>query len=356
MTSSAGGAGDEGGGATDEGRVTSGSDNDESLATLDGGGSIADIALVLVDSERLASDGGLIDLEESVFGDNAAVGGDDGTLLDLEDVTRDDFGSLDFSEGAVTEDGGLESKRLLQLLDDRTSLEFLNETNTGVEQEQTANDTKIDPILKTSSENGSGLHDELNRTNEVHEELEDEVLLLLCAVVSNCLLKIIGCWKALTLHLVEAVLLPSGSDLAGSETSAGICLEKLLGNDTGVTRLGNLLVFVVDGGVLGLELLDQSIHVLLFLVIVFSVTLLGGQGFRALAIVLLLVLARLLLAQLRRSPEAPMAGLTSCPLGTLVPRWLGGTAPVFCGDCELPGLFGCLWAGNAAAAYLGHGD
>lgn len=40
---------------------------------------------------------------------------------------------------------------LLQLLDDRTSLVLLNETDSGVEKQQTANDTEINPILKTGS-------------------------------------------------------------------------------------------------------------------------------------------------------------------------------------------------------------
>lgn len=35
---------------------------------------------MLVNSKRLASDGRLIDLEESIFGNNAAVGGNNSTL------------------------------------------------------------------------------------------------------------------------------------------------------------------------------------------------------------------------------------------------------------------------------------
>ena len=40
---------------------------------------------------------------------------------------------------------------LLELVDDGTSLVFLDETDSGVEKQQTADDTKIDPVLKTSS-------------------------------------------------------------------------------------------------------------------------------------------------------------------------------------------------------------
>lgn len=51
----------------------------------------------------------------------------------------------------------------------RSSLEFLNETDNSVKQQKTANDTEIDPVLKTGSQDGSGLHDELNRSDEEHE-------------------------------------------------------------------------------------------------------------------------------------------------------------------------------------------
>lgn len=80
VTSATSGLGDKGSSATDEGVVTSGGNDDEGLTTLDSGGSIAVIATVLVDSERLTSDGGLIDLEESILSDNATISGDNGTL------------------------------------------------------------------------------------------------------------------------------------------------------------------------------------------------------------------------------------------------------------------------------------
>jgi len=157
MASAAGGRGDERGGTADEGAVTGCGDDHEGLATLDGGGRVAGVAIVLVDSKRLAGDGGLIDLEVGVFGDDAAVGGDNGTFFDLENVTGDDFGGFDFLELAVTEDGGLESERLLQFLDNGAGLVLLDEADGGVEQEQGANDTEIDPILKTGSKDGGGL-------------------------------------------------------------------------------------------------------------------------------------------------------------------------------------------------------
>ena len=55
---------------------------------------------------------------------------------------------------SVTENNSLESESLLQFVDNGTSLEFLDETNSSVEQKKTADDTEIDPILETS---GPGL-------------------------------------------------------------------------------------------------------------------------------------------------------------------------------------------------------
>ncbi|KAF3060281.1 hypothetical protein CFAM422_011359 [Trichoderma lentiforme] len=157
VTSATGGLRDESSGTTDEGVVTSGGDDQEGLTTLDGRGSIAGVALVLVDGERLTGDGGLINLEESALGNDTTISGNDGTLLNLQNITRDDLGSLNFLKGTVTENDSLESESLLEFFDNRTSLEFLNETNTGVEHQKTADDTEIDPVLKTGSQNGSSL-------------------------------------------------------------------------------------------------------------------------------------------------------------------------------------------------------
>lgn len=157
VTGATSGLGDESSGTTDEGVVTSRSNDDESLTTLDSGRSVAVVALVLVDSEGLTGDGGLINLEESIFGHNATISGDNGTLLNLKDITGNDLGGLNLLEGTVTEDNSLEGKGLLQFLDNGTSLELLDETDTGVKQQKSANDTEINPILETGSQNGSSL-------------------------------------------------------------------------------------------------------------------------------------------------------------------------------------------------------
>lgn len=83
-------------------------------------------------------------------------------LLDLEDITGDDVRGVNLLEGTITENNSLEGKSLLEFVDNGTGLEFLEETDAGVEQQETADDTEIDPILETSSKNGGSLWVESN--------------------------------------------------------------------------------------------------------------------------------------------------------------------------------------------------
>lgn len=55
-------------------------------------------------------------------------------FFDLEDITGNDFRSIDFSELAITENNCLERESLLQLVDNGTGLELLNETDGSVEK------------------------------------------------------------------------------------------------------------------------------------------------------------------------------------------------------------------------------
>ncbi len=131
---------------------------------------------MFVDGERLSSDGGLIDLEEGVFGHDATIGGDDGTLehvsitginringssylFNLKDITRNDHGSFDFLKTTTSENDGFESEGFLQLLDNRTGLEFLDKPNRGVEKQQSADNTEVDPIFETRGKDSSGLRE-----------------------------------------------------------------------------------------------------------------------------------------------------------------------------------------------------
>jgi hypothetical protein len=69
--------------------------------------------MVLVNSERLASDGRLVNLAEAALGNETTISGDDGTLLNLEDITGNDFRGFNLLQGAVTEDNSLESEGFL---------------------------------------------------------------------------------------------------------------------------------------------------------------------------------------------------------------------------------------------------
>lgn len=116
--------------ATDESVVTSSSNDHEGFATLDPRRSITLVALVLVDGKRLSSNSGLINLEESIVGDNATISWNDSTLvwlmiwhdvmarwwtyfLDLKNVTWDNLRSLNLKKTTIAKDDSLECKSLL---------------------------------------------------------------------------------------------------------------------------------------------------------------------------------------------------------------------------------------------------
>jgi hypothetical protein len=102
-------------------------------------------------------------------------------------------------------------------------------------------------------------HDVLNRTDEETEELEDQVLLLL-------------------LHLVETVLATAGDDLSLGKTKAAVGLEHVLGDGADAAG-GDSLLIVVDHlvAILGLEVLDQGVDVLILVIVDNGGLLLGGR-------------------------------------------------------------------------------
>lgn len=122
MTSASSGLGDKGGGSANESVVTSSSNDNESFTSLDSGGSIAVVTSVLVDSERLASDGRLINLDEAALGNKTTIRRNDGSFLNLENITGNDLRGFDFLESTVTEDDSLKSKSLFELLYDTACL------------------------------------------------------------------------------------------------------------------------------------------------------------------------------------------------------------------------------------------
>jgi len=92
----------------------------------------------------------------------------------------------------------------------------------------------------------------------------------------------------LTLHLIETILLAAGEHLTRGKTDAGIGLEKLLGNNAGGASLHLLLILIVDGGVLGLELLNEGVDILVLFFVLLDEASLGRE--RLLVVLSLLVL------------------------------------------------------------------
>lgn len=90
-------------------------------------------------------------------------------LFNLQDITRDNLRSLQFNQFAISTDHSLEGQCLLKLIDNRASLKLLYETDRGIKYKEGANNTEVDPILKTRSKNCSSLW-ESTRISVFHKE------------------------------------------------------------------------------------------------------------------------------------------------------------------------------------------
>ena len=195
---------DERSSATDERVLSSGDDDTVGLAALATSGVVSDLTHVLVDSERFTSDGRLIasnkgntlgngvlliklllvdlvlllvwvavmelvlslelEVKFKVLGvvvvtDKTDVTGNGSTLLDDNNVTRDKLTGEDGLLLVVTDDSRLHGDITLKGGDDIGGLLFLVPTDSSVKKKNTADDTKINPVLKTGSEKGGKFHD-----------------------------------------------------------------------------------------------------------------------------------------------------------------------------------------------------
>jgi hypothetical protein len=187
----------KGGSLTDERVTSSSSDNTVGLATLATGGVVTDISHVLVDSERFTSDSGLITSNErdtlvglniiviiitvlllevvggnvgevllvglehlglGVVTDQADIGRDNGTLLDDNNITSNELTSEDLLLLAVTDNDSTHSDITLERSNDIGSLLLLVPTDESIEQKNTTDNTKIDPVTQTGSEKDSKFH------------------------------------------------------------------------------------------------------------------------------------------------------------------------------------------------------
>lgn len=74
------------------------------------------------------------------------------------DITRDEFTGRDFVFCAVSDNATLHRNVTLEGGDDIGSLLFLVPTNNSVQEQNTTDNTKIDPITKTGGEEDSEFH------------------------------------------------------------------------------------------------------------------------------------------------------------------------------------------------------
>lgn len=195
---------DERSSATDERVLSSGDDDTVGLAALATSGVVSDLTHVLVDSEGFTGNSRLIASNEGdtlsdrvllvelllvnlvlllvwvaimelvlglelkvklevlglvVVANETNVTGNGGTLLDDNDVTGDELTGENGLLLVVTDDSRLHGDVTLERGDDIGGLLFLVPTDNSVKKKNTADDTEIDPILKTGGEKGGKLHD-----------------------------------------------------------------------------------------------------------------------------------------------------------------------------------------------------
>src|SRR5271154_2925925 len=121
MAGTTGGSVDESCSTANEGVVASSSDDHETFTALHGRRSITSIALVLINSQRFASDGRLINLKIAFVGDKPAISWDNASIFNLENVARHNHGSFDFDQLAVSKDNCFQGQSLLELFNNRPS-------------------------------------------------------------------------------------------------------------------------------------------------------------------------------------------------------------------------------------------
>jgi hypothetical protein len=125
---------------------------------------------------------------------------------------------------------------------------LLYEAHACVKKEKSADYAEVNPVLKTGSKNSGSFHNKLDGTNEEHQKLENHIF-------------------SFFFHRIETPFLASGDHLSLSQADTRVSLKLVLGDDASTARGG--LLFVVDlMAVLGLEVLNQGVHVLIGLFIV----------------------------------------------------------------------------------------
>lgn len=156
---------DEGGGASEEGVGSSGDNDALGLSVLADGRREALVSDGLLDGERLSGETGLIDRDVDGV-EEAAVGGDNVSNLERDDISGDEVGRVDLSPLAVATALGLGGERLHEGLDGASSGALLVEADTRVDEEEENDSGEIRPvrgatfsIREGDGDEGGSLHD-----------------------------------------------------------------------------------------------------------------------------------------------------------------------------------------------------
>ena len=137
---------------------------------------LATITLVLGFFHALTDSSSLGEVFVVVISKQTTIARNSHTVFNHNNVTGYNFTSFDLTFLTITDNLGLKSNTLLKLSDNVTSLLLLVPTDEGVKHKDTTDDTKIDPVTKTTGKTNSKLHDIQNRTTEKANKLKHKVL------------------------------------------------------------------------------------------------------------------------------------------------------------------------------------
>ena len=163
----------ESSGSTEEG-VGSGSDDDTlGFSLLADGRGEALISDVLVLRERFSGETSLIDRDvDGVV--ESAIGGDDISNLERDDISGNEVGGIDFVPLSVSSTFGLGRERLHEGLDSVTGGSLLVESNGGVGEEEQDDTDEIRPIRRETFSVRKGDSDQRRSLHDPRERVPHE--------------------------------------------------------------------------------------------------------------------------------------------------------------------------------------
>ena len=163
----------ESSGSTEEGVGSRGDDDTLRLSLLADGGREALISDVFRLGERFSGETSLIDGDvDGVV--ESAIGGDDVSNLERDDVSWDEFGGIDFGPSSISTTFRLGGERLHEGLDGVTGGSFLVESNGGVDDEEEDDTDEIRPIRRETFSVRQGDGDQSRSFHDPRERVPHE--------------------------------------------------------------------------------------------------------------------------------------------------------------------------------------